>query len=63
MIAGGLIAELGGPPFAAFGISVVGFPSRDLAPFGFGLAPAGGPAGGCATAFLDRLSRTCCSAT
>jgi MGT family glycosyltransferase len=58
MIAGGLIAELGGPPFAAFGISVVGFPSRDLAPFGLGLAPAGGPAGRLRNRFLDRVSRT-----
>jgi len=34
-----LAAELGGPPVATFGISVVGFPSRDLPPFGFGLPP------------------------
>jgi MGT family glycosyltransferase len=40
LIAGPMLTELGGPPFAAFGISVVGFPSRDLAPFGLGLEPS-----------------------
>lgn len=40
MIAGPMLTELGGPPFAAFGISVVGFPSRDVPPFGLGLGPS-----------------------
>lgn len=44
-IGGPLLAELGGPPVATFGISVVGFPSRDLPPFGLGLQPGGGPLG------------------
>lgn len=38
-IAGPMITELDGPPFAAFGISVIGFPSRDVPPFGSGLRP------------------------
>lgn len=44
-IGGVLLQELGGPPAAGFGISVLPFPSRDLAPFGMGLAPATGPLG------------------
>ena len=45
MIAGPMLRELGGPPFAAFGISVVGFPSRDVPPFGLGLGPPSSPLG------------------
>lgn len=55
--AGVLLAELGGPPFAAFGISVVGFPSRDLPPFGFGLPPYRGRLSRLRGAALDRLAR------
>ncbi|MEX5713327.1 nucleotide disphospho-sugar-binding domain-containing protein [Parafrankia sp. FMc6] len=44
-IGGVFLQELGGPPVAGFGISVLPFPSRDLAPFGMGLAPATGPLG------------------
>ncbi|MDL9947640.1 glycosyltransferase [Gordonia sp. ABSL11-1] len=39
MGAGPMLTELGGPPFAALGISVVGFPSDDVPPFGVGLGP------------------------
>ncbi len=56
--AGALLAELGGPPFATFGISVVGFPSRDLPPFGFGLPPYRGPLSRLRGRVLDRLARS-----
>ncbi|WP_018635187.1 glycosyltransferase [Parafrankia elaeagni] len=52
-IGGILLQELGGPPLAGFGISVLPFPSRDLAPFGTGLAPATGPAGRLRNRMLD----------
>jgi len=44
-IGGVLLQELGGPPLAGFGISVLPFTSKDLAPFGMGRAPATGPVG------------------
>lgn len=56
--AGSLMAELGGPPFVAFGISVVGFPSRDLPPFGFGLPPYRGPLSRLRGRALGRLARS-----
>jgi MGT family glycosyltransferase len=56
--AGALLAELGGPPFASFGISVVGFPSRHLPPFGFGLPPYRGPLTRLRGRVLDRLARS-----
>ena len=55
--AGPILAELGGPPFAAFGISVVGFPSRSLAPFGLGLPPSGTAWGRVRNRVLDQLAR------
>lgn len=55
--AGPILAELGGPPFAAFGISVVGFPSRNLAPFGLGLPPSGNVWGQVRNRVLDQLAR------
>jgi UDP:flavonoid glycosyltransferase YjiC (YdhE family) len=55
--AGALLAQIGGPPFAAFGISVVGFPSRALPPFGFGLPPYAGPLSRLRGHVLDRISR------
>ena len=42
LAAGPILHDLGGPPFAAFGISVVAFPGPDLPPFGLGLQPGGG---------------------
>ncbi|MDR7275875.1 glycosyltransferase [Catenuloplanes atrovinosus] len=39
------LRELGGPPVVHYGISPLGLPSRDLPPFGLGLAPMGGPLG------------------
>ena len=56
--AGALLAELGGPPFASFGVSVVGFPSRDLPPFGFGLPPYRGRLSRLRGRVLDRLARS-----
>jgi MGT family glycosyltransferase len=55
--AGPLLSQLGGPPFAAFGVSVVGFPSRDLPPFGFGLPPYAGPLSRLRGRALDLLAR------
>ncbi|MEX5633387.1 nucleotide disphospho-sugar-binding domain-containing protein [Parafrankia sp. FMc2] len=56
-IGGILLQELGGPPLAGFGISVLPFPSRDLAPFGTGLAPATGPPGRLRNRMLDGFTR------
>ena len=57
LIAGPMLSELGGPPFAAFGISVVGFPSRDVPPFGLGLRPATGALGLLRNQLLHALIR------
>ncbi|KJE25520.1 glycosyltransferase, MGT family [Frankia torreyi] len=56
-IAAALIQELGGPAFAGFGITVLGFPSRELAPFGLGLAPSAGLVGRLRNRALDQLMR------
>jgi MGT family glycosyltransferase len=56
-LGGPVLQELGGPPFAAFGISVLGFPSPDLAPFGLGLPPARGALGRARNRILDRVMR------
>ena len=53
-----LASELGGPPVATFGISVVGFPSRDLPPFGFGLPPYRGALSRLRGRVLDGLARS-----
>ena len=45
LLAGPILRELGGPPFAAFGITVVTYPDPDLAPFGLGLRPTSGRVG------------------
>ena len=45
LLAGPILQELGGPPFAAFGITVVTYPDPDLAPFGLGLRPTSGRVG------------------
>lgn len=42
LAAGPLLHELGGPPFASFGISTIAVPGPDLPPFGLGLPPADG---------------------
>lgn len=55
--AGPLLAELGGPPFVAYGITVVGFPSRDLPPFGFGLPPYRGSLSRLRGRLLGQLAR------
>lgn len=57
LIAGSIVSELGAAPFAAFGVSVVGFPSRDLAPFGLGLGPARTAVGRARNLVLDRVIR------
>ncbi|MBL7495429.1 glycosyl transferase [Frankia sp. CNm7] len=44
-IGGVLLRELGGPPLAGFGVSILPFTNRHLAPLGMGLAPANGPLG------------------
>jgi MGT family glycosyltransferase len=56
-LAGPLLQELGGPPFAAFGTSVLAFPAPDLAPFGLGLEPARSALGRARNRVLDRLMR------
>ncbi len=57
LIAGHIVTELGGPPFAALGITVLGMPSRDLAPFGLGLGPARSPLGRVRNTALHRFAR------
>jgi MGT family glycosyltransferase len=57
LIAGHMVTELGGPPFAALGITVLGVPSRDLAPFGLGLGPSRNPLSRVRNAALHRLVR------
>jgi MGT family glycosyltransferase len=56
-IGGVVLQELGGPPFAAFGTSVLAFPTPDLAPFGLGLGPARGALGRARNRILDRVMR------
>nr|MDT0667010.1 hypothetical protein [Micromonospora sp. DSM 115978] len=41
-----------------FGVTVLGFPSRDLAPFGTGLAPARGTLGRARNQVLNRAARS-----
>ena len=57
LVAGPMLTELGGPPFAAFGISVVGFPSRDVPPFGLGLRPTTNALGSIRNQVLHALVR------
>jgi len=57
LIAGPMLTELGGPPFAAFGISVVGFPGRDVPPFGLGLKPTTSTLGALRNQALHTLVR------
>jgi MGT family glycosyltransferase len=45
LLAGPILQELGGPPFAAFGVTVVTYPDPNLAPFGLGLRPTSGRVG------------------
>jgi len=45
LLGGPIMTELGGPPFAAFGITVVTYPDPNLAPFGLGLQPTSGRVG------------------
>jgi UDP:flavonoid glycosyltransferase YjiC (YdhE family) len=52
-----LVGELGGPPVALYGISVLPFPSVDLAPFGLGMAPMSGPLGRLRNKILNALVR------
>lgn len=56
-IAGPMVTELGGPPFAAFGVSVVGFPSRDTPPFGLALRPTASTLGSVRNRLLHTLVR------
>ncbi|OHV34674.1 glycosyl transferase [Parafrankia colletiae] len=56
-IAAPLIQELGGPVFAGFGISVLGFPSRELAPFGLGLTPSATLPGRIRNRVLEQVMR------
>ncbi len=57
MLAALLVAQLRGLPLAVVGISVVGFPSRDLPPFGLGLAPSSGLLSRIRNRALDLLTR------
>ncbi|HYN35217.1 MAG TPA: nucleotide disphospho-sugar-binding domain-containing protein, partial [Ilumatobacteraceae bacterium] len=50
-VAASLVHELGGPPFATYGISILPIPSRDLPPLGSGRLPSTSPV----TRRLDRL--------
>ena len=56
-LGGPLLQELGGPPFAAYGVTVAAFPGPDLAPFGLGLRPARGAMGRLRNRLLDRFVR------
>lgn len=57
MGAGPMLTELGGPPFVALGISVVGFPSDDVPPFGLGLRPTSSAIGTLRNRLLHTLVR------
>lgn len=57
LIAGPMLTELGGPPFAALGISVVGFPSQDVPPFGLGLRPSSSALGSLRNRWLQTVVR------
>jgi len=56
-LAGQLLQELDGIPFAVFGISAVTFPDADIAPYGLGLAPTTSAAGRIRNRVLDRVMR------
>lgn len=45
LLAGPIVQDLGGPPFAAFGVTVVTYPDPNLAPFGLRLRPTSGRLG------------------
>src|SRR5450755_49648 len=55
-LGGGWLRELGGPPHAIFGDSCLTFTSRDLAPWGMGLAPTHGPIGRLRNRLLGALA-------
>lgn len=57
MAAGHIVAELGGPPFVTLGITVLGVPSRDAAPFGLGLLPSRNPLSRLRNAALNEFAR------
>jgi hypothetical protein len=40
MLGAALLRQLGGPAYAALGVSVLAVRSRDTAPFGFALSPS-----------------------
>ncbi|MDR7274471.1 glycosyltransferase [Catenuloplanes atrovinosus] len=53
----GLAAEAGGPPLALYGMSVLPFPSVDVAPTGLALPPRSGPLGRLRNRALHALVR------
>lgn len=53
-----LLHELGGPPWATFGISVLTLSSRDTAPFGTGLPPAASALGRLRSRLLNVLAES-----
>ncbi|SHM91401.1 glycosyltransferase [Cryptosporangium aurantiacum] len=57
LLAAPLVHELGGPPFATYGITALTFPSVDAGPFGLGLPPAKGPLGRFRNRFLNFVTR------
>lgn len=56
LIAAHLLNEKGGPPFAVYSITCVGFQSRDTAPFGLGLLPDASVLGQIRNRFLNWLA-------
>jgi len=57
ILAAQTLREAGGPPNAVFSITVLGMESRDVAPFGFGLAPSATPLGRLRNRALHALFR------
>jgi UDP:flavonoid glycosyltransferase YjiC (YdhE family) len=51
------ICEQGGPPWAEFGVSALGFSSQDTAPFGLGLQPSASWLGRLRNWALNRLTQ------
>src|SRR3954451_10175608 len=53
----GLVHELGGPRYATLSDSMLAVPSKDTAPFGFGVPPLRGPLGRAHTKVMYAMSR------
>jgi MGT family glycosyltransferase len=55
MLGAALLRQLGGPAYAALGVSVLAVRSRDTAPFGFALPPSSSPVGRVRNRLLEEM--------